>query len=152
MMWIYILIGALAWQAVVLIVVLATNEDPGAVIWSGVGLVGVIIAGVCSIIRNTSKWINSRRYVSLMVNTDDGKLYYCPSWRNLVDKLMRYNQTYKWADEIQYKYKPSDGWCKNDCSFGCINLRYVPIKIAKAEGAIPVDRAVLKAAMLAGNE
>lgn len=150
--WMWLMCGMLAWQAIVLIVVLVTNEDGKAVVWSGVGLVGAIVAGVCSLIRKTIKWINSCRFVSLVTNINDGKLYYCPSWRDLVGKLMEYDCAYKWADEIQHKYKPSDGWRERDCCFGCINLRYTPIKIAKAEGAIPVDNTVLKAAKKAWDK
>lgn len=152
MMWIYILIGTLAWQAVVTIVLIATNEDEKATFWVGIGLVGAIVVGVCAAIRNTIKWINSRRYVSLMVNTNDGKLYYCPSRRDLCGKIMEYDDAYKWADDVRYKYKPSDGWRKDDCSFGCVNLRYTPIKIAKAEGATPIDKTVIKVAKQSWDE
>ena len=144
--------GVLAWQAIVLIVALFTNEDDRAVIWSGVGLVGLVFKGIEKVIGTTIGFVASRRYVSMMRNTKDGKLYYCPSWHDLVGKLMEYDETYKWADDIQRKYKPSDGWRKRDCSFGCVNIRYTPIKVAKAKGAIPVDRAVLKAAKRAWDE
>lgn len=150
--WLWLIYGALAWQAVVLIVALVTNEDDKAVIWSGVGLVGLVFRGIEVAVGTTITFISSRRYVSLMVNTNDGKLCYCPSWHDLVGKLMKYDCAYKWADEIQHKYKPSDGWRERDCCFGCINLRYTPIKIAKAEGAIPVDKTVLKVAKKAWNE
>lgn len=152
MMWIYILIGALVWQAIVLLVALFTNEDDKAVIWAGVGLVGLAFKGVETVIGTTIRFVVSRRYVSVVRNAKDDKLYYCPSWHDLVDKLMEYDEAYKWADEIQNKYKPSDGWRKLDCSFGCVNIRYTPIKVAKAEGAIPVDRATLRAAKRAWDE
>lgn len=144
--------GVLAWQAIVLLVALFTNEDDRAVIWSGVGLVGLVFKGIEIVIGTAIGFVCSRRYVSMMRNVKDGKLYYCPSWHDLVDKLIEYDEAYKWADEIQYKYKPSDGWRKHDCCFGCINLRYTPIKIAKAEGAMPVDKTVLKAAKKAWDE
>ena len=152
MMWVYVLIGALVWQAITMLICIVTNEDETATIWAGVGFVGAIIVGVCTAVRNTIKLINSRRYVSLMVNTKNGKLYYCPSWRDLVSKLMEYDGAYKWADNIQNKYKPSDGWRERDCFSGCVNIRYTPIKIAKAECAIPVDKTVLKAATRAWNK
>lgn len=152
MMWIYVLIGALAWQTITMLVCVVTDENETATMWTGVGVVGAIIVGVCTAVRNAIKLINSRRYVSLVVNSNDGKLYYCPSWHDLVGKLMEYDEAYKWADEIQSKHKPSDGWRKLDCNFGCVNIRYTPINIAKAEGAIPVDRAVLKAATQAWSE
>lgn len=144
--------GVLAWQAIVLIVALFTDEDDRAVIWSGVGVVGVVFKGIEMAIGTIIAFICSRRYVSVVVNVKNGKLYYCPSWHGLVDKLMEYDDAYKWADEIQHKYKPSDGWRERDCTFGCVNIRYTPVKIAKAEGAIPVDRAVLKAAKRAWDK
>lgn len=144
--WGWFTCGALAWQAIVLLVALFTNEDDKAVIWSGVGLVGLVFKGIETVIGTAIGFIRSRRYVSMMRNAKDGKLYYCPPCHDLVDKLMEYDETYKWADEIHSKYKPSDGWRKLDCVCGCVNIRYTPIKIAKAEGAIPVDRALLKAA------
>lgn len=144
--------GVLTWQAIVLIVALFTNENDRAVIWSGVGLVGLVFKGVETVIGTTIVFIHSQRYVSVMRNAKDGKLYYCPSWHDLAGKLMEYDGAYTWADDIQSKYKPSDGWRKRDCSFGCVNIRYTPIKVAKAEGVIPVDRAVLKAAKRAWNE
>lgn len=146
MMWIYVLISVLVWQAITMLVCIVTNEDETATMWTGIGVVGAIVIGVCATIRNAIKLINSRRYASLMVNTEDDKLYYCPSWHDLVGKLMEYDDAYKWADDIKRKYKPSDGWRKLDCSFGCVNIRYTPIKVAKAEGAISVDSATLKAA------
>lgn len=144
--------GVLTWQAIVLIVALFTNEDDKAVIWSGVGLVGLVFKGIETVIGTAIAFIRSRRYVSLIRNAKDGKLYYCPSWHNLVGKLMEYDEAYTWANDIWIKYKPSDGWRKCDCIFGCVNIRYTPIKVAKAEGAIPVDRAVLKATKKACNE
>lgn len=142
--WLWLIYGALAWQTVVLIVALVTNEDDKAVIWSGVGLVGLVFKGVETVIITAIAFVSSRRYVSLIRNAKDGKLYYCPSWHDLVGKLMEYDEAYKWADDIKTKYKPSDGWRKFDCTFGCVNIRYTPIKVAKAEGAIHVDRIVLK--------
>lgn len=150
--WGWFTCGALAWQAIVLIVALFTNEDDKAVIWSGVGLVGLVFKGIETAIGTVIAFVVSRRYVSVMRNAKDDKLYYCPSWHDLVGKLMEYDDAYKWADEIQSKYKPSDGWRNRDCPFGCVNIRYTPIKFAKAEGAIPVDRAVLKAAKRAWDE
>lgn len=144
--------GALAWQAIVLLVALVTNENDDAVIWSGIGLVGLVFKGIVTVIGMAIGFVASRRYVSVTRNAKDGKLYYCPSWHNLVGKLIEYDETYKWAYDINSKYKPSDGWRKCDCSFECVNIRYTPIKIAKAEGAIPVDRTVLKAAKRAWDE
>lgn len=146
MMWQYILIGALAWQTVTTVVLIATDENETATIWAGIGIIGAIIAGIFAVVRNIIRWVDSRRYVSLMINAVNGRLYYCPSEHSLVDKIMEYNKSYKWANKIIYKYNPSDGWRKDDCIFGGVNLRYTPIKVAKAEGAIPVDKITIKAA------
>lgn len=135
-----------------LIVALFTNEGDKAVIWSGVGLVGLVFKGIETVIGTAITFVISRRYVSLIRNAKDGKLYYCPSWHDLVGKLMEYDEAYTWADDIQSKYRPSDGWRERDCAFGCVNIRYTPIKVAKAEGATPVNRTVLKVAKRAWDE
>lgn len=142
--------GTLAWQAITVLVCIVTDDD--ATVYIGIGVVGWVVVGVCKAIRNVIKLINSKRYVSLIFNAEDNKLYYCSSWHNLVDKLMEYSDAYQWANDIRNKYKPSDGWRKHDCCCDCVNMRYTPIKIAKAEGAIPVDRVVLRAAKQAYNK
>ena len=55
--------GVLTWQAIVLIIALFTNEDDKAIIWSGVGLVGLVFKGVETAIGTAIAFIHSRRYV-----------------------------------------------------------------------------------------
>ena len=140
MMWLWILVGALAWQLVTTIVAIVVEDEVCPSLIVGGGIPACIVMGFCWCCRKAIKAINGRRYVSMLVK--DGKAWYCTSSYDVCSKLLMF-EGFEWNNAIREKYKPKDGWRKRDCSFDDVNIRYTPIKIAKAEGAKPVPKEII---------
>ena len=143
MMWLQILVGALIWQLITTIVAIVVEDEVCPSLIVGGGVPACIVLGFCWCCRKVIKFINGRRYVSMLVK--DGKAWYCTSNNDMCGKLMVIFD-YKWNDALRNKYKPDDGWRKRDCSFDSVSVRYTPIKIAKAEGAMPVPKEIISEA------
>lgn len=139
-MWLWILVGALAWQLVTTIVAIVAEDEVCPSLIVGGGIPACVVMGFCWCCRTVIKAINGRRYVSMLVK--DGELWYCTSNDDMCGKLMLAFD-YQWNDDILKKYRPQDGWRKQDCSPYVVNIRYTPIKIAKAEGAKPVPKEII---------
>lgn len=146
--WLWLVSGMLAWQALVLLIYFITDDEEKAV-YVAVGAPGLVYLCLAKTVKSIALAVNSHRYVSLLRNQTDGRLYYCRSSNYLADTIMWYDDAYDWARDLRAKYKPSDGWREYDCTNTLVNFRYTPIKVAKAEGATPIDEAVVKAAVSA---
>lgn len=139
-MWLWILVGALVWQLVTTIVAIVVEDEVCPSLVVGGGIPACIVMGFCWCCRKAIKAINGHRYVSMLVK--DGEAWYCTSNNDMCGKLMD-TFGYQWNETLWNKYKPEDGWRKQDCHFGGVNARYTPIKIAKAEGAKPVPKEIV---------
>ena len=149
MMWLWIFVGALIWQLITTIVAIVVEDDVCPSLIVGGGIPACICLGFFWCCRKVIKFINGRRYVSMLVK--DGESWYCTSNDNTCGKLMDVFN-YEWNNALQNKYEPEDGWRKEDCFFNSVNIRYTPIKIAKAEGAKPVPKKIIAEAKRKYNE
>lgn len=137
-----IIIGALVWQLVVVSAYLFSKQNEDTTILWGMGIWRIITYTISIPIFYFDKWLKSKRYVAMMLNTN-GVPCYCKSSDE--PELLR-NIGYTWNEGICEKYKMTDGWKKDYTVCGHINIRYTPIKIAKLEGAYRVDKEIIKEA------
>lgn len=144
MIWLWILIGALVWQLITTIVAIVVEDEVCPSLIVGGGIPACIVLGFCWCCRKAIKSVNGRRYVSMLIK--DGEAWYCTSNNDMCGKLMCIFD-YQWNEAIQKKYKPEDGWRKRDCFCDNVNIRYTPIKIAKAEGAKSVPKEIIAEAI-----
>lgn len=135
-----IIIGMLIWQGVaVLAYALSKENEEICCIWS-MGIWRFISYYVISYpIYYIGKWIKRRRYVAMMIDPNGRPCYCCSSD---VPELLR-NIDFEWNHSLKEKYTIADGWNKDVCVCGEINVRYTPIKIAKAERAYAVSKDII---------
>ena len=131
MFWIGLIVGIILWQAIALIFGFLWQEDEDKFILGATGLVGFCALGIFKLIDRIKLYYRHTYYKAALVDAEE-KLCYCESQDvsfYIEDGL------YSWAQGLRNKYKPEDGWRKQDCFMDTVSLRYVPIKILKAEGA-----------------
>jgi hypothetical protein len=125
------------WQGVTTLSYAISRENEDVGLYCGMGIWLLIIRYMIIMpIDCVIELYNKTHYVAMMLDTDN-KPCYCRS-REEPDILQ--NIGYKWNNPLADKYKIADGWKKQQCVFGKVNLRYTPIRIAKAEGAYRVDK------------
>ena len=140
MMWLWILVGVLTWQLITMIVAIIVEDEVCQSLIVGGGIPACIVMGFCWCCRKAIKAIDGRKYVSMLIK--DGEAWYCTSNNDMCSKLILIYD-YQWNEAFGKKHKPEDGWRKRDCFLNCVNIRYTPIKIAKAEGAKPVPKKIV---------
>ena len=128
------------WQGVTTLSYAISRENEDVGLYCGMGIWLLIIRYMIIMpIDCAIELYNKTHYVAMMLDTDN-KPCYCRS-REEPDILQ--NIGYKWNNPLADKYKIADGWKKQQCVFGKVNLRYTPIRIAKAEGAYKVDKKII---------
>ena len=137
-----IIIGALGWQLITVFAYILSKKDEDITMIWGMGIWRAITYYGSMPFYYFGKWIVSKRYVAMMLDTD-GASCYCKS-KDEPDLLR--NIDYEWNHAIKEKYTIKDGWKEHHCVCGEINLRYTPIKIAKIEGAYKVDKETIEKA------
>ena len=137
-----VIVGALAWQLVTVFAYLLSNQNEDTTMIWGMGIWRLISYYGSMPFYYFGKWLDEKNYVAMLIDTN-GTPCYCES-KEQPELLI--NIDYQWNRAIREKYTQKDGWKRDHCICGEINLRYTPIKIAKAEGAYKVDKAIIKEA------
>lgn len=143
-----IVIGALIWQLVVVFAYLLSHHNEDTTIIWGMGVWRLISYYGSMPFYYFGKWLEKKKYVAMLIDTN-GTPCYCES-KDVPEMLIKAG--YTWNNKLRDKYTQKDGWKKDHCVCGGINLRYTPIKIAKAEGAYKVDNATIKERFYQGKE
>ena len=137
MIWIGIIIGIVIWQVCSLIFYYIWMHHEEKAIVASAGIAG----GIVLLVGNTYIWFkklwHSWFFKAALVKEGDAQIYYC---RSKDSEYYIQALGYKWATELRNKYTIEDGWCKGDCRFGTINIRYTPNKILKKENAKPLPK------------
>ncbi len=138
-----IIIGILIWNVVCCIVINTIGGDNicAAV---GCGIVGCVCIVFENIFNEICYFIKGLRYKSALIDPN-GKPCYCKPL-NGEDTAILFEKGYKWNESLREKYNPEDGWDMFDCiNKDIVNVRYTPVKIAKAESAYKLNlRKILK--------
>ena len=137
-----IIIGMLIWQGITVLAYVISGENEECCCCWGMGIWRLILYYGSMPFYYFGKWLDKKNYVAMLIDIN-GTPCYCES-KEQPELLININ--YKWNRTIGEKYTQKDGWKKDHCICGEINLRYTPIKIAKAEGAYKVDKEVIKSA------
>ena len=131
MFWIGLIIGIVVWQFASLIFCFLWQEDEDKYVMATTGLIGGLCLGLIKIVEKIKTFYGHKMYKAALVD-NEGKLCYCES--KDADEYTQAGQ-YSWAFYLRNKYKIEDGRRRTDCWVGTISLRYVPVKVLKAEGA-----------------
>lgn len=116
---------------------------------SGKEVLSVILGGpicwaalaCCDSYRFIRKKNRRYKYKAALLDQNGGPCY-CRS--DYADYLIEVG--YSFNNYLRSKYNIEDGWNKEDCSFQCVNVRYTPRKVVKAENMYKVPKEVLKKA------
>ena len=112
------------------------------------GVWGLLLIGISKVYRFIAHFIKVRKYVAMIIDPQ-GNPCYCKDNEAFI---LVEGADYKWNYSIQKKYKIEDGWKKDYCSFDVPNIKYTPLKIAKAEGAYKIDRKTISKVICEGKK
>lgn len=133
------IVGILVWQAIALVIYLATDENEKTTALFGMFVPWAVTAIVFSIVAGIRIVWKRNRFKAWLIDPA-GNFCYCnsskePEWLGMIG--------YKFAHEIRKQYSFEDGWRKQDAAMGVINVRYSPIEKLKERGAYQVDKQTL---------
>lgn len=138
-----IIIGILIWNMVCCIIAFTPIGDDDVIANVGCGIVGLFLFLISFTFHSIKRAIKHKRFCSVLIDSE-GKPCYCKPL-NFDNQSAMFEKGYHWNENIANKYKPSDGWDLFIClDKDTVNLRYTPIKIAKAESLYKIKNKELK--------